>query len=136
MDSFGIDFDTSGLLKGMEELEKGVIEAIMKGLFLAGEALRADSVMLVPFDKGFSGGLAGSASTQLPIDEGGGLLSSTVGYNMPYAARLHEDMTLHINQKNTVGGQTRRQKYLETPAKENAEKYGSILHVTFNEALS
>ncbi len=119
----------------MDELQKGVIEAIMKGLFIAGEQLRADSVMIVPFDKGFNGGLAGSASTQLPVDEGGGLLSSTVGYNMPYAAKMHEDMTLHIKQTNTVGGQTRRQKYLETPAKENAEKYGSILHVTFNEAL-
>ncbi len=126
MDHIGLDFDLSALNAGLDALSKGVVEAVMKGLFLGGEQLRADSVMIVPFDKGFNGGLAGSASTQLPVNLGDSC-EVTVGYNMPYAARLHEDMTLHINQKNTVGGQTRRQKYLETPAKENAEKYGKIL---------
>ena len=135
MDKIGIEFDTSGLLKGLDELGEAVVNAIMKGLFLAGEQLRADSVMIVPFDKGFSGGLAGSASTQLPVNDGSGNLEVTVGYNMPYAARLHEDMTLHIKQHNTVAGQKRQQKYLEKPAQENAQKYGTILHEAFNEAL-
>ena len=136
MDSFGIDFDLSALNIGLDELNKAVIESVLKGLFISGEALRADSVMLVPFDKGFNGGLAGSASTQLPIEAEDGILEVTVGYNMPYAARLHEDMTLHIKQTNTVAGQKRQQKYLENPAKENAEKYGTILHEAFYEALA
>jgi len=136
MDKFSIDFDFSGMNKGFDELGKAVIEAMMKGLFLAGEQLRADSVMIVPFDKGFAGGLAGSASTQLPVDDGSGNPEVTVGYNMPYAARLHEDMTLHIKQTNTVGGQHRQQKYLETPAKENAQKYGKILSDNFTDALN
>ncbi len=135
MDKIGIDFDLSGLTKGLDELGKAVVQSLLKSLFLAGEALRADSVMIVPFDKGFSGGLAGSASTQLPTMEGEGIVEVIVGYNMPYAARLHEDMTLHIKQTNTVAGQKRGQKYLENPAKENAEKYGSILHDAFNETL-
>lgn len=135
MDSFGIQFDASGLIKGLDELGKAVINAIMKGLFLSGEQLRSDSVMIVPFDKGFNGGLAGSASTQLPVDDGMGNLEVTVGYNMPYAAKLHEDMTLHIKQTNTVAGQKRQQKYLEKPAKENAQKYGTIIRDSFNEAL-
>ena len=108
MDSFGIEFDSKGLMKGLDDLSEAVIIAILKGLFISGEQLRADSVMIVPFDKGFNGGLAGSASTQVPMDAGNGILEVTVGYNMPYAARLHEDMTLHIKQTNTVDRKSTR----------------------------
>ena len=133
---FSIDFDLSELTKGFEELGKAVFEAVQKGLFLGGEAWRADSVMIIPFDKGFNGGLAGSGSVQTPEDEGGGIHSVTLGFNMPYAARMHEDMSLKIKQTNTVAGQTRQQKYVEKPGKENAEKYGSIIHEQIASALT
>lgn len=136
MDKIGIEFDFSQFHKGLDELGKAITKAVLASLFLGGEALRADSVMIVPFDRGFSGGLAGSASTQVPVDAGSGISEVTVGYNMPYAARLHEDMTLHIKQTNTVGGQTRQQKYLEKPAKENAEKYGKIIFDAVSDALN
>ncbi len=136
MDNIGIDFDMGGLFAGLDKLNEAVYHSLLASLFIAGEALRADSTQIVPFDKGFNGGLAGSSSTERAVDEGGGIISATVGYNMPYAARLHEDMTLHISQKHAGAGAARQQKYLEKPAKENAEKYGSILMQSFNDALS
>lgn len=136
MDGIGISFDFSQFNNKLDELGRAVFDAVKKGVYLGGEALRADSVAIVPFDHGFSGGLAGSASTQLPVDEGGGVISSTVGYNMPYAARLHEDLTLHIKQTHAGNGGARQQKYLEKPAKENAEKYGKIIHENVTASLS
>ena len=136
MDGIGIEFDGSELIKGLDTLSDAVLRFIKEGLFVSGEELRADSVMIVPFNKGFNGGLAGSSNTQVPVTNLDGGLEVSVGYNMPYAARLHEDMTLHIKQTNTVAGQVRRQKYLETPAKENADKYGRIISDHVTEALN
>lgn len=130
-DGFGIDFDFSAFNGGLEELGKAVKEIIKKALIESGEQLRGDSVNIVPFDRGFSGGLAGSASTQLENDE-----TVIVGYNMPYAARLHEDMTLKISQKFAGNGGRRQQKYLEKPARENAQKYGKLLADAFHAYLN
>jgi hypothetical protein len=130
MEPFAINVDVSDLMKGLELLGKEATKALQRGLLEAGESLRYDSTNIVPFDRGFDGGLAGSASTQLD-DE----LGVIVGYNMSYAAELHEDMTLKIKQKNTVAGQVRQQKYLEKPAQENAEKYGKIVSDSLSELL-
>lgn len=129
-------FDASGFNKKLDEVDRIVTDALLQALVVAGEALRADSVAIVPFDHGFSGGLAGSSSTERPVNESGGkLLSVVVGYNKAYAAKLHEDLSLNINQR-WAAGAPRQQKYLEKPMKENAEKYGTILRDAFNAALA
>jgi hypothetical protein len=125
-DGFGIDFDFKAFNGSLDELGKAVTEIVKKALIESGEQLRGDSVNIVPFKRGFNGGLAGSASTQLENDE-----SVIVGFNMPYAAKLHEDMTLNISQKFAGSGFRRQQKYLEKPARENAQKYGRILAEAF-----
>lgn len=135
MDGFGIDFDFKAFNGKLDELGKAVIDVMSKALIEAGEQLRLDSVAVVPFKRGFAGGLAGSASTQLENGDDG-MQSVIVGYNMPYAARLHEDMTLNISQKYAGGGKRRSQKYLETPARENAQKYGKILAEAFHTYLN
>lgn len=134
-DSFGIDFDFSSFDKSLTQLGKDVIFIIKKALVEAGEQLRGDSTAIVPFQRGFNDGLAGSASTKIDISNSfesqGGEHGVMVGYNMPYAARLHEDMTLNISQKFAGSGGRRQQKYLEKPARENAQKYGKILSEAF-----
>lgn len=130
-DGFGIDFDFKAFNGSLDELGKGVIEVLRKALIESGEQLRGDSVAIVPFKRGFAGGLAGSASTQLENDE-----SVIVGFNMPYAARLHEDMSLKISQKFAGNGGQRQQKYLEKPARENAQKYGRILADAFRNYIN
>lgn len=130
-DGFGIDFDFKAFNGKLDELGKAVIEVVKKALIESGEQLRGDSVNIVPFQRGFSGGLAGSASTQLEDNE-----TVIVGFNMPYAARLHEDMSLNISQKFAGTGGRRQQKYLEKPARENAQKYGRILADAFRSYLN
>lgn len=130
-DGFGIDFDFTAFNGKLDELGKAVVEIIKKALIESGEQLRGDSVNIVPFKRGFNGGLAGSASTQLENDE-----TVIVGYNMPYAAKMHEDMTLNISQKYAGSGNRRQQKYLEKPARENAQKYGRILADAFRSYLN
>ncbi len=126
-DGISIDFDFGAFNNALKELGKDIDDVANRGLMEAGEQLRGDSTAIVPFDKGFNGGLAGSASVQFD-----GELSVIVGYNMPYASRLHEDMTLNISQKFAGNGGARQQKYLEKPARENAQKYGRI----FSESIS
>lgn len=135
MDGFGIDFDFKAFNGKLDDLGKAVVGVVNKALIEAGEQLRGDSAAIVPFKRGFAGGLAGSASTQLETATGG-MQSVMVGFNMPYAARLHEDMTLNISQKYAGGGKRRMQKYLETPARENAQKYGKILAEAFHTYLN
>ncbi len=131
---FGMDMDLSGLFAGLDKLFKVTEEAALRGVFAGGEVLRADAVAIVPFDRGFNGGLAGSASTQPAGLTNADEVESIVGFNMPYAAKMHEDMTLHINQR-WASGQPRQQKYLETPMKQNAQKYGKIIADTILQTL-
>jgi len=133
MDGISVSFDFSQFAGKLDELEQAVMKAVMASVWLAGEALRGDSVAIVPFHRGFNGGLAGSASTEKPVTDGTEI-SATVGYNKDYAAKLHEDMTLHISQK-FAGSQPRQQKYLEKPARENAERYRQIIYEGFARAL-
>lgn len=123
---FHIDWNIDGLLRRLDKLEKDVVKELQKALVAAGEQLRGDSVDIVPFDKGFNGGLASTARTSDPRFYSDGM-EIEVTYNKEYAVKVHEDMSLNISQKNTVGGQRRQQKYLEKPMKENAEKYGKIV---------
>lgn len=132
---FDINWNIDGFLKGLDRAEKEVLKELQRAMVAAGEALRYDSLDIVPFDKGFNGGLAGTARTSDPKNEPDGI-SVDVTYNKEYAVKVHEDMTLNISQKNTVGGQKRQQKYLEKPMKENAEKYGKMVADHLRNALN
>ena len=136
MDSLRFEFNVKEFEGKLDELDKLVTDSIMRALVITGEDLRNDAVAIVPFRMGFNGGLAGSASTEQPIEEDGGkMLSVTVGFNKPYAAKMHEDMSLSISQR-FAGAQPRQQKYLEKPARENADKYGRILRDAVSDSLS
>lgn len=132
---FDINWNLGDFFKGLDKAEKVVIDELRRGLVAAGEALRYDSLDIVPFDKGFNGGLAGTARTSDPKNEPDGV-SVEVSYNKDYAVKVHEDMTLNINQTNTASGQKRQQKYLEKPMKENAEKYGKMVADHLRSALN
>lgn len=120
------EFDTRQLEAGMKRYGQAGTKAILKGLVISGDALLADATDRIPFDKGFNGGAAGSGSKKEPTLKGDSA-EVQVGFNVPYAARLHEDMSLNISQRRTSNGQVRSQKYLEKPMKENGEKYGKII---------
>jgi hypothetical protein len=129
------DFDDSEFRRGMNRAEETTKKAAGRAAFAAAEALRGDSVNIVPFDQGFFGGLASTARTSNPKNTPSGA-ESDVTYNKEYAVRVHEDMTLRINQKRTINGQRRQQKYLEKPMRENTEKYGKIMAEIFYDSLN
>lgn len=99
--------------------------ALDSGLVASADSLLADSTDIVPFDKGFNGGLASTANKTQPFADNG-TRSIKVGYNKSYAVKLHEDLTLKISQRNT-SGKRRQQKFLEKPLKENGKKYSEII---------
>ena len=118
----------------MRRLEKSATQAAAAAMTAAAQRLLADSVDMVPFQKGFSGGLASTASQSKPTVTAN-KVEVEVGFNKVYATKLHEDMNLKISQENTQGGQTRRQKYLETPMKENGNRYAKIMRDTIAKRL-
>lgn len=112
--------------KGLDKFEKIATKEAEKAVYAAAEQLRGDSMNMAPFDRGTAGGLVSTANTTKAKKVGGDIVCS-VGYNKKYAVKLHEDMSLKINQKNTKAGQSRGQKYLEKPMKENLKNYFRII---------
>jgi len=113
MDSINIKF------KGIEQLVTnfgiagGRVERAVKfALEEAGGDLLKESVKIVPHDVGT---LEGSGKVS-KVQGSGNLMEIGVGYNTPYAARLHE----HPEYRFQKG---RRGKYLETPLKMKAHIY-------------
>lgn len=136
MDGIRFEFNFKAFEGKLDELDKKVTDALMRSLVIAGQELLGDATAIVPFRRGFNGGLAGSGSTEQPVtEEGGRILSIVTGFNKVYAAKMHEDMTLNISQK-FAGSKPRQQKYLEKPARENATKYGRILNDAFYGSLN
>jgi len=120
------NFNTDKLIRGFKEYSQKFNNVLLKALNLAGDALLKDSTGIVPFQRGFSGGLASTASKKDP-EKHGETVEIQVGYNKTYAARLHEDMSLNISQKNAGKGGRRQQKYIEIPMKKNGKNYGRII---------
>lgn len=119
-------FDDSSLRRGFQRYGSEGTKALLAGCAAGGDMMLAAATDIVPFDKGFNGGLAGSASKVEPRISGDEI-EVEIGFNKSYAARLHEDMSLVISQKRTSGGQRRSQKYLEIPLKRDAEKFGRVV---------
>lgn len=102
-DAVNIDFDVSDFLRTIDKLTPKIIEASIKGENeIADEALRL-SQQEVPKDEGVLEGTGVSDR-----DSQG----AYVGYNTPYAARLHENPQYAFKKG-------RKGKYLEDPIKNN-----------------
>lgn len=99
------DWDTSDLLRGLGEAAKKVGFGAMRGAQNWAEHVREESQRLVPIEEGT---LQNSARTAA-ADDG---LTVGIGYGSgaaaPYAARQHEDLSLHHDEG-------RQAKYLEQP---------------------
>ncbi len=94
--------------------------------------------------------LAGEAALQAPVEDGdlrgslepsgnhslfkvaAGGLDMTVGSNLPYAAKQHEDLTLNHNGPEVPGGKS---KYLEDPLNANKSFYIRNLATAAGEVL-
>ncbi|PIY32073.1 MAG: hypothetical protein COZ07_06965 [Candidatus Infernicultor aquiphilus] len=96
----------SSVLRNLNKVEKIVVNSIEQGVNDLTNKLLADSQKQVPHDIGT---LAGSGHT-VPASNKGGMIEGKVGYNTPYAARLHE----HPEYKFQKG---RKGKYLIDPLK-------------------
>jgi hypothetical protein len=96
-------FDDSDFQSGMNIFQKKVERQQMLALEVVADELLRLSQLEVPFDIGF---LMQSGNTE---PEGNDYL---VGYNTPYAARLHENPQFKFKNR-------RKGKYLEDPLKKN-----------------
>jgi len=93
--------------------------AVKKELELIAADLQGKAQRLAPVD---TGDLRGSAYTEVD-----GMVA-TIGFNTPYALRQHEDVENH----HPKGGQS---KYLETPYKDNIDKYTDALKSAIKKAV-
>lgn len=104
-----VNIDLSGMLKGLGNAESRALEAVFSGVKDVSEELGRLSLAQVPHD-------IGTLSQSLEIVYDRAKLESTVSYNTPYAARLHE----HPEYRFQKG---RKGKFLEDPANENASVF-------------
>jgi hypothetical protein len=103
MGSLEISFDDRSFREGVDKLNKKVAETAIKAVGDIGMEVLRLSQLEVPHDKGT---LQNSGETHIEEDY------AVVGYNTPYAHRLHEHPEYHF-QKGRKG------KFLEDPMKNN-----------------
>ena len=151
--------DTSDFDAGMEKLVKKALPgAIAKGLGRAGLQLLTDAINEVPGVPLDEGTLQGSGSVHVEdrrvhtsAEAGGGgkgtpadgvttgglvdllrnLATAIVGFNTPYAARLHEHPEYMFSQKKPGAGG----KYLQTPLVQRRKDYTRIIARAIKERL-
>ncbi len=146
---FKIDF--SDFQRRMRKLSREVMpEAAEAGVARAGLQLLNDSVMerpTVPIREGWlrgsgsvfvqnsliavsSYGKPGKANLDLSEYIPPDMIVAYVGFNTPYAARLHESMDFHFREPSSGP------KFLESKLLRNKEAYGEIIANTIKERLS
>jgi hypothetical protein len=105
-----------------QKVRAAMKQAINDSLF----DLQSKSVPLAPLDEG---DLRASANVN-PAKEVGSNIEGTMGYDTPYAVRMHEDLTYTPSEPGTGP------KFLENPANENKEAYkkhiADTVKVAFN----
>lgn len=116
----GIDEVIGGFNSADDKGLRGVKQAVNDA---AGNLL-SESVKEVPHDIGTLQGTGNAAPAELKGQE----LIAEVGYNTPYAARLHEHPEFHF-QKGRKG------KYLEDPLKRMGPVYQKDIENSLNQAL-
>lgn len=115
----GINFDTSGLDRGIENLRRQIGGASSKAVKdVATEILRL-SQFEVPHDKGL---LQNSGMVE-DVTEG----VSIVGYNKEYASYQHEGRRADGSHVVVNYGKGRKGKYLEDPIKNNLNVFSRVL---------
>ncbi len=121
------------LLGKLKSVEVGAKKAVEMGLLRAGLHLQAKSQEVVPVD---TGALRASAFTRLVTREGGGQFAPRgfnadvqVGYTMPYAIYVHEDLTMSHKPGKIA-------KYLERPAMEEAAAMRQIVSAEVKRGIS
>lgn len=120
----GIELDFSQVFDGLKRLSAKTLEAAKLGLRESGEELLRLSIMEVPFRYGWlqqTGTVDASG-----IDDG--TPEVVIGYNTPYAARLHEHPEYHF-------GNGRKGKYLEDPLVRNLSVFQQFIQEKINAAL-
>ena len=146
-----IGVDASAVIKNLNLMKREVRAAAAKGLAEAGMQLMNDAVMeepTVPLKEGvlrasgsvhLDGNLIGTSEALgrdgTPADEveeptvAGGM-RAVVGYNTPYAARLHEGVDFTFSESGAGA------KFLETALDEHGEEYmAHVAEVIKDEAL-
>lgn len=123
-DTDHIQIDFREVLKGLKGLKSATIGGARRGLQDAGEDLLRLSLSEVPHDKGWlqQTGTVDISALQTDAPE------VVVGYNTPYAARLHEHPE-YTFQKGRKG------KYLEDPLLRNLASFLGYIQAKINEAL-
>jgi len=101
------------VVKNLSLSNQKVRDAIKFALEECGGDLLKEATKIVPLDKGT---LQDSGKVSAVKKVSSNEMEISVGYNTPYAARLHE----HPEYKFQQG---RQGKYLETPLKQNVSKY-------------
>ena len=104
------------VLKNIPGAAKAAVHSELKTIAMD---LQGKSQELAPVD---TGDLQGSAFNEV---EG---LDATIGFVEPYALKVHEDMQA----RHKSPGQS---KYLETPYKENVDKYIDMISVAVKKAV-
>lgn len=112
----GWDAEINMLLRNIESATKEAVEDVCLDL-------QSKSQQLAPID---TGDLRASASTE--IQKHGTLIVGRVGFNESYALKQHEELSYN----HPRGGQA---KYLETPLKDNEQKYINYISNKVKEVL-
>jgi len=144
----GIKFDMSDFLKKTKELSRKIIpELAERGIATAGMQLLNDAIMEQPTVPIKEGWLRGSGSVFVqnklcyvsPFGKpemsakdcaesiGPGQIVGVVGFNVPYAARLHEGIDFHFTEPSSGP------KFLESKLLRNKDRYMKIIANTIKE---
>jgi len=111
--------EVAEVMRGLDLAQEAVRRAAARGLRECAEDLLTEAKRIVPLDEGtlMESGTVEPASGVREVGEG---VEVTVAFTSVYAARRHEETTARISR----ASEGRRAKYLETPAKERASRYG------------
>jgi hypothetical protein len=131
--NFKFEWDTKEVETELTNWDHNVTKAVTHAMVEDVESLLGKSMRIAPIDEGTMIGSASAKVQEVEIAHGnddgsisqvgsvpsvtpGSVIKGTVSYNTPYAARQHEE----LGYKHKEGKQA---KYLETPLKENVQKY-------------
>lgn len=122
--------EVAEVMKGLDLGQEAVRRAGARGLRECAEDLLTEAKRLVPLDEGtlMESGTVDPASGVREVGDG---MEVTVAFTSVYAARRHEETTARISR----ASEGRRSKYLETPAKERAPRYGQHIAERVREGM-
>ena len=141
MGKSGADLDTRQFLQRLDLADDRVRDAALKQLRQNGLHLEGEAKQLAPLKEGT---LSGSGITTRARWKGN-TAETTVGFNAPYAAEVHETMVPAVDAKKQPGPDTRNKpptrfgpaggKYLERPMRGMMTEYTKRLAVAIKRRL-